>query len=325
MSERQSEHISHAATEHESEPRSDFRTDLGLLSLAVIWGLNFPVLKTTLLELDPLALNALRFPIAATIVLLFLRQSGPIPLPDPEDRLRLIWLGFLGNVVYQLLFIVGVNLTLAGNASILLATTPVWTLLLSMRAGHERATWALSVGVIGTLIGMVLVVTGGGGEVALQGHSVGGDLLMVASAIAWSFYTVGSRDLIQKYGSLPTTAWTLGAGTVFVFLIGIPSLLRTDFGSVSASSWLGVLYAGALAIGLAYVLWYRGVQKIGNSRTAVFSNLVPVVALVAAWIWLGETPALLQIAGAAVIIAGLTLTRFAKSPAAPKRLRWRVG
>jgi drug/metabolite transporter (DMT)-like permease len=73
--------------------------------------------------------------------------------------------------------------------------------------------------------------------------------------------------------------------------------------------WIGAGYSGILAIGLAYILWLWGVQKIGNSRTAAYSNLTPVVALGVAWAWLGETPGPLQIGGAAVVLLGLSLAR----------------
>ena len=66
--------------------------------------------------------------------------------------------------------------------------------------------------------------------------------------------------------------------------------------------------------GSAYLLWYRGVQRLGNSRTAVYSNLVPVAALITAWIWLGEVPTGPQIAGAGVILVGLSVARLAQSP-----------
>ncbi|MBT8337561.1 MAG: DMT family transporter, partial [Gemmatimonadetes bacterium] len=75
--------------------------------------------------------------------------------------------------------------------------------------------------------------------------------------------------------------------------------------------WGTVLYAGVLSISVAYVLWNRGVRRLGNARTAVYSNLVPVVALLAAWVGLGERPTGLQVLGAAVILAGLRWTRSA--------------
>ena len=83
---------------------------------------------------------------------------------------------------------------------------------------------------------------------------------------------------------------------------------------VTAAAWAGVLYSGLMAIGLAYLLWYRGVQALGNNRTAVYSNLVPVAALATAWVWLGEVPAPLQLVGAGVVLAGLTVARLAQSP-----------
>ena len=69
---------------------------------------------------------------------------------------------------------------------------------------------------------------------------------------------------------------------------------------------------GILAIGVAYLLWYRGVQRIGNSRTAAYSNLTPVVALAVAWLWLGEVPKVMQILGAVVVLVGLSVARLGK-------------
>jgi drug/metabolite transporter (DMT)-like permease len=96
--------------------------------------------------------------------------------------------------------------------------------------------------------------------------------------------------------------------------MGVPSLLSTDFSAVSTGAWFGVLFSGVFGIGVAYLLWYRGVQRLGNSRTAVYSNLVPVAALITAWIWLGEVPTGPQIAGAGVILVGLSVARLAQSP-----------
>ena len=77
-----------------------------------------------------------------------------------------------------------------------------------------------------------------------------------------------------------------------------------------------MVYAGALGIGLAYLIWNTAVARIGNTRTATYSNLVPAVALLVAWAWLGERPLALQLVGAAVIIGGITLARSARMPTA---------
>ena len=286
--------------------------DLGLLLMALIWGVNFPLIKAALGELSPLAFNGLRFPLAALTVLVILKWRGDLPRPERSDWARLAVLGVVGNIVYQGFFIFGVDATLAGNASILLATTPVWTLFLSNFLGHERPGPLVWLGIAATLSGMMLVVLGGNLSVAVKGATFRGDLLVLGGAVTWSVYSVGCRDLVAKYGAVPVTAWTLWVGTVGLVLLGLPSLARTPLGDLSLLAWGGVLYAGVLAIGLAYLLWYRGVQKIGNSRTAAYSNLTPVVALGVAWVWLGEVPGILQLVGATVVLVGLSLARLGK-------------
>lgn len=290
-----------APADHGSPPVSP---TLALLLMVVVWAVNFSVAKLALATLSPLAFNALRFPLAAAVVWLALRARGPLPLPEPRHRLRILWLGLLGNLVYQQFFIFGLDLTLAGTASVLLAGTPIITAMLSALLGHERVGWRSWTGAAATIVGIVLVVGTAG-----EGGSVLGDVLMILASCAWAAYTVGARPLIEHYGPVPVTAWTLSIGTIGVVLVGIPDLLATDLTTVSAGAWLAVVYAGALSIGLAYLIWNYGVRHIGNTRTAVFSNLVPVVALAVAWVWLNEVPQPRQLLGAAVIIAGVSFVQ----------------
>lgn len=284
------------------------RAHAALLTMVLIWGINFPIAKAALAELDPLAFNALRFPLAALVVLLALQRRGGFTWPARGMRLRVLGLGVLGNVLYQQFFIFGLALTRAGTASVLLAGTPIITALLSAAVGHERVGIRTWIGVVATFGGIALVVFSGAPAEA-GGSSLLGDLLMIGASFSWAIYTVGSRNLIERYGSVQFTAWTLWTGAIGLCLIGLPSVLRTDLAAVSPSAWIGVAYAGALSIGVAYLIWYYGVRLIGNTRTAAYSNLVPVVALIAAWFHLGEVPTAGQIAGAGVILAGITLAQ----------------
>ncbi len=299
----------------ESTDGRDWTTEGGLATLAIIWGVNFPLIKVALEELSPLAFNALRFPLAAGFLVLLMRLTRGIHWPNPGDRLRVVGLGLLGNVVYQLLFIFGLAWTSAGNASLPLSTTPVWTALLSTAVGHERLASRVWLGIGAAVGGMLLVVSGGDGF-SFGSETLRGDLLMILASMTWAAYTVGGRPLIQRYGAMAVTSWTLWAGATGLVLIGIPAVLRTDFGSVSLASWGALVYAGILAISVAYALWNRGVRRLGNARTAIYSNTVPVVALLAAWIGLGEVPTTPQIVGAVVILSGLTLARTGRPRAA---------
>ena len=280
--------------------------------LAVIWGVNFSVIKVALESVSPLGFNALRFPLAAVVLLLVLGREGSVR-PRREDIPRLLVVGVIGNVAYQLAFIIGLEATLAGNASILLATSPLWTALFSVISGHERVSGAFWVGAAAALFGIGLVVLGGTDDtVLLARNTVLGDGLILVSAVVWAVYTVAGRPLVHRYGALPTTAWTLWAGTLPLFLIGLPALDGTTLREMGPGAWAAVVYAGGLGIGVAYLIWYRAVGVLGSARTAIYSNTIPVVALAVAWVWLGEQPGLLQILGAGLVLGGVAWTRRAR-------------
>lgn len=295
---------------HDANPvvqRSDILSaELGLGLMTVIWAVNFSVIKVGLVDLPPFGFNALRFPLAGVLLLGVLAMRGALSLPERSDTLRIAGLGLLGNGAYQLLFISGIDRTRAGNASLLLAGTPIITAMLSSALGHERLAPRVWMGVLATVLGIALVV--GSEPVHVGADSVAGDLLLLAAAICWSVYTVGARNLVRRYGTMRVTAWTLWVGAFLLFFAGLPDLLKLP-GPLSAGTWASVLYSGPLGIGVAYLLWYAGVRHLGNTRTATFANIVPVLALAVAWLWLGEVPNFRQIAGAAVIIAGVSLAR----------------
>lgn len=293
----------------EVDPRERRRTELGLLLMVVLWAVNFSVVKVALERMDPLGFNALRFPLASLALWLILRHRGPIRLPPRRDVAKIVALGVVGNVVYQLLFILGIDRTLAGNAALLLAATPVWTALLSRIFGGERHPARVWLGVGGTLAGLALVVAGSGASMGLDSRTLAGDLMLGAGSIAWAIYTVGAKTPIARHGSMAVTAWTLWVGTAFLLFLGLPDLARQDWSILGPGFWAAVLFSGVGSIALAYLFWYQGVRVLGGTRTAAHSNLVPVVALVVAWLWLGEVPGGIQLVGAAVTIGGVSLAR----------------
>lgn len=289
-------------------------TEAGLGLMVFIWALNFSVVKRTLEVMEPLGFNALRFLIASVFVYLVLRIRGGLRRPERGDVGRLVVLGIVGNVLYQIAFIYGVDLTRAGNASVMLALTPLFVVLLSRFAGHERPGPFTLVGGASSVIGVALV-SGAAMQLGSTLRGLAGDLILVGAALVWAVYTVGSRPLIEKYGSVQTTAWTLWSGGAVLALVGTPSLIRQPWGAVTPAAWAGVAYSSLLAIGLSYLLWYRGVERLGNTRTSVFSNLTPAVALVIAALWLGERLTILSITGATLTIVGVMLVRWDHLPA----------
>jgi drug/metabolite transporter (DMT)-like permease len=226
---------------------------------------------------------------------------------------RLYWpapigLGSVGTTVYQGFFIYGIDRTLAGNASLMLATAPIFTTLFARICRQERGGTSVWAGVGLSVLGIVLVALGGSKEVSFSAGTVMGDLAVLMAA-AWSTYTVGSVPLVHRYGVVPVTAVTLWVGTLGLLIVSLPAVPGQDWAAVRPISWLAVLYSGAFAIATAYFLWYCCVCRIGSTRTVVYTNFTPVVALLIAWPALGEVPTQLQAVGAGGVIAGSVLVR----------------
>jgi drug/metabolite transporter (DMT)-like permease len=283
--------------------------DLMLLAMILIWGINFAVVKAALAEMTPLSFNSLRFLLASALTLLSLRLTeGGVGFAR-GDWWRLLGLGLIGNTCYQLLFINGINHTTAGNSALLLATTPIFVSLIGAAFGIERVGKLAWVGVFLSLAGIFMVIVGSGKELGLAKETISGDILVLIGAAAWSVYTVLSKPMLSRYSALKLTALAMAAGTPFIVLFSIPQLLAQDWATVSWQGWLGLFFSGSMAIALSYIIWNSGVSKVGGARTAVYSNLSPVVASIFAWLTLGEAITIFMVVGAAMIFLGIYLTR----------------
>jgi drug/metabolite transporter (DMT)-like permease len=283
--------------------------DLMLLAMILIWGINFAVIKAALAEMTPLSFNSIRFLLASALTLLLLRLiEGDVGFAR-GDWWRLLGLGLIGNTCYQLLYINGIDRTTAGNSALLLATTPIFVSLIGAAFGIERVGKLAWIGVFFSFAGIFMVIVGSGKKLGLAKETIGGDILVLIGAAAWSLNTVLSKPMLSRYSALKLTALAMVAGTPFIVLFSIPQLLAQDWAAVSWWGWLGLFFSGSMAIALAYIIWNSGVSKVGGARTAVYSNLSPVIAAIFAWLTLGEAITAFMVVGAAMIFLGIYLTR----------------
>ncbi len=280
-------------------------TDALLLLVVTIWGSNFSVVKASMEQIPPLGFNALRLVVACVVLVGAARWSGG-RVPTRDEWPRLIAVGLVGHGGYQLCFVLGLARTSVTNSSLILGCLPVAVLLLNIVSRRREAVGGLQwAGVALALLGLYLVV--GAGEVTRD--TLFGDLLVVAAVWCWAWYTIGSRQLLQRHPPLQVTACTTLVGTALGIPFGVPSLMRLDWVAVSGWAWVAVGVSGALALSLAYVLWYIGVQRLGSAHTAVYSNLVPVVAMTVAAVGLGEPIGWVKMVGAGLVLTALLLTR----------------
>jgi drug/metabolite transporter (DMT)-like permease len=298
--------------------------DALLLLMTIIWGGNYSVIKSALSDIPEIGFNGLRLALASALFLAAVARSarqarsGTAPArvrhasePGPA-RLRprewgaLVALAFIGQFLYQMLFITGLARTSAANSALILGCTPVFVALMTAALGHEDIPPARWAGVALSVGGIYLVV---GHGAAVTRESVTGDTLMLGAVVCWSVATIMSRPLLARHSPLIVTGYSMAIGTLFFAPFAWPELHALAWGRVSGWTWLALISSATLALCVSYMIWFTAVQRIGNTRTSVYSNMVPVVAMVVAAIGFGEPIGGLELAGAAAILTGVALAR----------------
>ena len=283
--------------------------DLGMLGVALFWGVNFPIVKYALGDMLPMTFNGLRFVLSSAAMLIVTKLLAHDLRVDRRDWGRIIFTGLIGNTMYQVFFIQGLQRTTSGNSSLLISTHPIFIALLSAAFGLERVTSRMWAGILLSFAGITLVIATGANGISVGGETLAGDAMTLAAGVSWAVYTVLARPLLRKYPPIKIATLSMICGTPILVLASIPDLLAQDWGAISWRGWGGLGYSFFFSIALAYAIYYEAIKRLGNARTGIYVNLVPVIALVTAALTIGESIHPLQVLGAAVIFAGVYLTR----------------
>ena len=282
-------------------------TDVLLFLMAVIWGINFVVVKYATHVFNPVAFTGLRVGTAAVFLLAVAFARGRFTLPR-RDVIGLLLLGVIGNGLYQLFFVHGVARTRAGNAALIVAAAPAFIALFARVRGLERVRRLTLVGIALSVLGVGLVIAGSArpanGEVTLLGST-----LVFFGVLCWSVYTIMLQPYTKRIDVIRLSAITMVGGAVPLLIASTPALIATNWSVVGRGGWLALFYSSVISMGVGYFFWYRGLRVLGPTRTAVYANLQPIIALAVAWAFLGEIPTIFQGVGAATIVAGVFLTR----------------
>ena len=291
--------------------------------MSIIWGTNYAIVKSAFREIDPQAFNALRLALASAALAVASRTAKRLQLDADfqtsaritrDEWIRLAGVGLVGHCLYQFLFAGGLARTSVANGSLIISLTPVVITFVSAAGGQERIGALHWAGTLLSLAGIYLVV-GRGAHVG--GASLRGDLMMMAGVGCWSFYTIAARPLMARHSPLGVTAMSMLIGTIVYVPAAAGHLARVPWRDVSALAWAKLIYSSLFALCVAYTIWYSAVRRIGSARTAIYSNLLPVVAMATAYIWLHEPIGRIKLIGAAAVLSGVALTRRAQEPPSP--------
>lgn len=282
--------------------------DALLLLTVVIWGLTFPISKYILGYWPPMVFAAIRYVGAALFLMALLKlRQGSVAIPR-ADLLPLAGIGVLGITLFQSLWSNGLALTTASKAAILVSTSPIWAALWATVTGNRPSTAAL-IGVFLSFAGTFLVINNSLTEFTLSGGSLMGDLMFLANAAIWAAYSAVAPPYLHRLGPLKVTAWSMLIGSVLLLPLAAFDVGAVDWDATPAGVWWSLAFTIVLSAALGFVWWYEGLRRLGLTRAMVYSNLIPVCAVAAAVLFLGESFSWIQGAGAVVVLAGIRLTR----------------
>jgi drug/metabolite transporter (DMT)-like permease len=285
-------------------------TDLLLVAMALIWGVNASVMKFGVTQMPPLVFNAARLGLAsmALAALAFGVRRAALPR---RDVWNLLALGVIGTGLFQLFMIEGLARTRAGTTALILSSGPAFVALFGRLLGIERITRRGMLGIVLSMAGIALVALSQP-EAFTRRATLLGSALVLIGCICWSLFAVLVKPYANRLDGRLVTAITIVGGTVPLSLIALPAVSGVAWSDLSLATWAAIVYSGLASMVIAYLFWNRGVRLLGPTRTAMFGNLQPLFALAAARLLLGERPGAWQLVGAAGIIAGVLLTRTAE-------------
>ncbi|OGD20660.1 MAG: hypothetical protein A2W03_02750, partial [Candidatus Aminicenantes bacterium RBG_16_63_16] len=226
-----------------------------------------------------------------------------------KDLGRILLLSFTGYAISQTLVIMGINLTSATNVAIISGTSPIVISLLSSFFKHDRISPLGWVGVALGFLGVYIVISGRSGGFHFSAQTLKGDLLVFLAICLWAHYSVSARPLVKVYSPLKFSAVTISLGTLFAIPFSFSSLKAIPSAAISARAWGLVVFAGIIPLAAGLIILFNSVRRVGNSQTAVYFNLQPVLAMGFAHLLLHDSLSGGLAAGAALVLVGIYLTR----------------
>ncbi|MCW2528455.1 MAG: protein of unknown function transrane [Pseudonocardiales bacterium] len=271
---------------------------LGALAVTVVlWASAFPAIRVAVTEVGPVGLSVARL-LIASVGLLILAPFVGVRRPDVRDLPLIAVCGLSGMTVYQLLLNLGERSVPAGTASLLIASAPIYSLLLAVLFLGEHPTRRRVIGSAIAFTGCAVIALSHGG-LRIQTAA----LIVLAAALAQGIYHAAHKPLLARYSGFEVTSYAMWSGTIFILPWSgslITTLPHLHAEVIASAIFLGI---GPSAIG--FLTWAYAMARVDVTAAAAALYLVPAVAILIAYIWLGELPTTFAILGGIVALSGV--------------------
>jgi len=268
----------------------------------LLWAAAFPGTRYALEYYSPVSLMVMRFG-SASITFIIIGLFKKIRFPELRDLPLFIASGLSGVFLYSFLFNTGSVTVTAGVSSFIIASSPIFTLILTrifLKEIIKPLCWA---GVIISFCGLAVVTLTQVSEFSFNT----GILLIICASISSGAYSTITRGLTKKYTALEATTYTIIAGTLGT-LFFLPVAIR-EMPDSTLTVNLIIVFMGVFPSGIAYLAWSYAIAKAKEiAHVSVFTYLIPFISILLGYLFLHEVISVYTLIGGLVIIAGMVIS-----------------
>ena len=259
-------------------------------------------------EVPPLTLAILRFGQGGLLlfILLLIWKKDLLRIKG-SDVPYLFLLGVIFFTIFPVTFNISLRLTEASRGALMLATMPLWSVLLARAAKRERLSTRQMCGVLFTFVGVGIVLAERGLTFTGKNSSLAGDALMLVTALCGAVYGVLAKPMLVRYKALTVTAYTMIFGTILLVPAAFVEAPFSAMARMHTGTVMLVLFLGIFGGAIGYFLWTFALTRLSPTQVAVYVNVNPMIATLLGALLLAEKLTGIFIAGFAAVIAGVLL------------------
>ncbi|MDY0943717.1 DMT family transporter [Priestia megaterium] len=270
----------------------------------LLWSTSFVGTKIAYTSFPPLTLGAARFVIAAVILgLILFIKKGKIK-PSVKDIGLMSISGVLGTTLYFSLENIGVELTTASNAAIIVASYPAITALMEFLFFKTKTSWLKGIGIGVAMIGVYQISYSP--ETQTDDKQLVGNIILIVAGFIFALYNFTTRKVVQKYSMITISFYQTLAGAIT--FIPLAFIEESSWQTPDIKSFLILLYLGVFCSVIAFLLYNFGLRKLSSSSAMTLMNLVPIFGVLFSVLLLNEVLSIYQLIGGVIIILGVVLS-----------------